>query len=231
MIGDRIKQRRTSLGLSIQEVVDKLNDNNEKITKAGLSRYENNKSMPKAKFIWELAKVLNVQNDYFFKEPDVFIEWVAFRKHASLTQRMESQVKSYAQEVLEGQIYLENIICPDKEYTPLENYRISSPEDAEEVAEKVRESWRLNEWPIESMIQLLEDKSLYVLEYDVEERKFDGLSGFLNRKTPVVITKKNVHTDRKRFNLAHELGHLVICLLYTSPSPRDVEESRMPSSA
>ena len=27
------------------------------------------------------------------------------------------------------------------------------------------------------------------------------------------------------------LGNLTICLLYTSPSPRDVEESRMPSSA
>ena len=26
-------------------------------------------------------------------------------------------------------------------------------------------------------------------------------------------------------------GQLYVCLLYTSPSPRDVEESRMPSSA
>ena len=26
-------------------------------------------------------------------------------------------------------------------------------------------------------------------------------------------------------------GHSMVCLLYTSPSPRDVEESRMPSSA
>ena len=26
-------------------------------------------------------------------------------------------------------------------------------------------------------------------------------------------------------------GQLMVCLLYTSPSPRDVEESRMPSSA
>ena len=26
-------------------------------------------------------------------------------------------------------------------------------------------------------------------------------------------------------------GRCVLCLLYTSPSPRDVEESRMPSSA
>ena len=28
-----------------------------------------------------------------------------------------------------------------------------------------------------------------------------------------------------------EVGFISICLLYTSPSPRDVEESRMPSSA
>ena len=28
-----------------------------------------------------------------------------------------------------------------------------------------------------------------------------------------------------------ELGKICTCLLYTSPSPRDVEESRMPSSA
>ena len=29
----------------------------------------------------------------------------------------------------------------------------------------------------------------------------------------------------------HYSDHYDICLLYTSPSPRDVEESRMPSSA
>ena len=32
-------------------------------------------------------------------------------------------------------------------------------------------------------------------------------------------------------SLVVTLGTLYICLLYTSPSPRDVEESRMPSSA
>ena len=32
-------------------------------------------------------------------------------------------------------------------------------------------------------------------------------------------------------NYAPSSGEIVVCLLYTSPSPRDVEESRMPSSA
>ena len=31
--------------------------------------------------------------------------------------------------------------------------------------------------------------------------------------------------------MINKVSHLVTCLLYTSPSPRDVEESRMPSSA
>ena len=31
--------------------------------------------------------------------------------------------------------------------------------------------------------------------------------------------------------LSDYVGQILICLLYTSPSPRDVEESRMPSSA
>ena len=32
-------------------------------------------------------------------------------------------------------------------------------------------------------------------------------------------------------NIGREAAHVAPCLLYTSPSPRDVEESRMPSSA
>ena len=39
-------------------------------------------------------------------------------------------------------------------------------------------------------------------------------------------------SDRFRFSLGLDAEDLIKdCLLYTSPSPRDVEESRMPSSA
>ena len=32
-------------------------------------------------------------------------------------------------------------------------------------------------------------------------------------------------------DVTHDVNGICFCLLYTSPSPRDVEESRMPSSA
>ena len=45
-----------------------------------------------------------------------------------------------------------------------------------------------------------------------------------------------IYTDPRFWKWFYEMGHEIrmqipVCLLYTSPSPRDVEESRMPSSA
>jgi Zn-dependent peptidase ImmA (M78 family) len=44
------------------------------------------------------------------------------------------------------------------------------------------------------------------------EREFDGLSCWANQKVPVVVVKKDQPTDRLRFSLAHELGHLLMGL-------------------
>ena len=46
-----------------------------------------------------------------------------------------------------------------------------------------------------------------------------------------IITSTNVETATDHEYNASEIQVLKGCLLYTSPSPRDVEESRMPSSA
>ena len=41
----------------------------------------------------------------------------------------------------------------------------------------------------------------------------------------VLSVADHFYTDHRPF------PHIWVCLLYTSPSPRDVEESRMPSAA
>ena len=46
---------------------------------------------------------------------------------------------------------------------------------------------------------------------------------------PKTLEQLRTEKERAETQLAQEQHKL--CLLYTSPSPRDVEESRMPSSA
>ena len=63
---------------------------------------------------------------------------------------------------------------------------------------------------------------LNLLKEDAEQT-YENYETMLNEKYDGSIIDKN------KSGLARELAR--ICLLYTSPSPRDVEESRMPSSA
>ena len=207
MIGERIKQRRQVLGLSLQDIADRMSGLGETITRAGLSKYENDKSMPKAQFIWNLAKVLGVSSDYFFADNTVSIEWLAFRKNSALSRKTEEMVKSYASEYMQGMLFLESIMYPEVQGTVVTKTAIRTPDEAEKVAQNLRREWELNSWPIESMTQLLEAKGFYVVEEQIDDRKFDGLSGVVNGKSLLIISRTGISVDRKRFNLAHELGH------------------------
>ena len=63
-----------------------------------------------------------------------------------------------------------------------------------------------------------------------EEHKM-GLHG--TSTTPVILQDVRVPSANVLGDIAkgHKVAFNTLCLLYTSPSPRDVEESRMPSSA
>ena len=55
-------------------------------------------------------------------------------------------------------------------------------------------------------------------------------SNFDNGKMPMTVIFKDEIIANVEINVVDH-GFVETCLLYTSPSPRDVEESRMPSSA
>ena len=52
-------------------------------------------------------------------------------------------------------------------------------------------------------------------------------------ENPQAITQEDFYDDMKRFKYVKRLlrRYKKTCLLYTSPSPRDRQKSRMPSSA
>ena len=69
-----------------------------------------------------------------------------------------------------------------------------------------------------------------------DEWFFDYQAGTLhfigtNLPNGVSFTGKSVYISGGRYTGEFGIGTVSNCLLYTSPSPRDVEESRMPSSA
>ena len=74
---------------------------------------------------------------------------------------------------------------------------------------------------------------LFFSEYILERSIFDAISLLPKTDEPIQVKYKGKELVVKLPDslLIDQTYILSICLLYTSPSPRDVEESRMPSSA
>ena len=62
---------------------------------------------------------------------------------------------------------------------------------------------------------------------ELDFSKLDGLITVVTQSSETGEVLMQAYANREALELTLSSG----CLLYTSPSPRDVEESRMPSSA
>ena len=69
----------------------------------------------------------------------------------------------------------------------------------------------------------------------LKDKKTGLVSYILFENNKILVDQNRKSKYRGGYYPSHSVGKslvsLVTCLLYTSPSPRDVEESRMPSSA
>lgn len=210
MIGDRLRQARLAAGLTLDDLANELTSQSVPITKAALSKYELSKSTPTAHLLLSAGRILGVRAAFFFEEPGVRVEWIAFRKHSALPVKRQGQVKAYAASVAEGQMWLERTLHPgDKPVLPM-LAPVRGAEDAEQAAQRLRESWKLGDAPIDSVTQAAETHGCIVVGWSQDDGQFDGLSGWVNDDVPLAVVNTQVPDDRRRYNLAHELGHMVL---------------------
>lgn len=220
MVGNRIRQARLLAGLTQAALANALAEAGHPATKAVISKYEKNRSVPSAQFLLLAASILGVPSSYFTHQPSLEVNWLAFRRHSTLPGREQEAVKAYAADVAELQIGLQFLLHPNTEVNMPEQMPVSSLDDAEEAAMQLREIWDLDENPIDSLVQTAEDHQVIVIGWRKHAGEFDGLSGWCNQH-PVTVINTLADADRRRFTLAHELGHLV---MDTSNAPDEAEK-------
>ena len=210
MIGNRIRQARLASGMTLEELAQKMQERDQPITRAGLSKYEKEKSTPRQSFLMTLGQVLNVKPSYFITEPATSVQWIAFRKQSRLSKSRQTQIKAFAAQRVERHLWLEETLCPSERPAFPARRAVKSVDAAEQAAGALREKWNLAEGPIDSLTKLIEDRGGVVVHLTQSTTQFDGLSGWANEDVPVVVVNANVPDDRLRFDLGHELGHLLM---------------------
>jgi len=193
----------------MQALVDRMSDQGVSLSKAAISKYEKGQSVPRASVLRGLSHALDCSTEYFLTETTKDIQWLRFRKRLRLKKRLESNIKEAATEWLEARLLVEESLGRERKSFQLPTAGIGHVDEAEQVAETVRDAWNLGEWPIESLSLVIEQYGVIVVEIEADD-DLDGLSGVADGDIRFVVVSTGAPVDRMRMNLAHELGHLVI---------------------
>ncbi len=207
---DRLRQARARAGLTLQALSERLAGEGCVLTRAALSKYELGKSVPRQSTLLAIARALAVPPSYLFQPQTVRIRWLAFRKHARLSRARQELVRAEVSDIVARQVILEELLHPGAPRPFPRVERVAAPADAEQAAETLRRTWQLGEAAIESVVRTIEDHAGVVACPAGEVPDFDGMAGWANDRHAVLVSRRDASLDQRRYNFAHELGHLVM---------------------
>lgn len=223
MLGQRIKQFRLAKNYSLDQLVAATGGI---VSKVALSKYERELIKPSTKVLTAIAKALDVKTINLAVQPNVKVEFVAYRKGSGLSKKEQSNVESFVSSKLEDRIKIQDLLFSlSKPNLPVKNFKVKSIEDVESYSVELRSKWKLGLDPISNITELLENNFVHVMFVECE-KSFDGISALAyandtQLKAAAVVSKKNIPGERQRLNLVHELGHIVLDV------PKDLDEEKV----
>jgi Zn-dependent peptidase ImmA (M78 family) len=192
------------------------------ISSSVVSQYESGKTEPSHDTINNISQFLSVNSNFFYiPKPRMYIKNIAFRK-AKTTHRDEVLRARYLVEylteikelIIDKNANLPAFNIPKFDYTISVNKDSINYDIIENIAEATREFWKIGKGPISDMIKLLESNGIFVFKLDSEMyAKVDAFSWFAtnhNQNLPIVFLNRNKSAVRSRFDIAHELAHIIL---------------------
>ena len=206
---ERLKALRMRSSMSLDQLAEVSGG---LVTRQAIHRYEKGDMMPSSSVLLALAKALHTSLDNLFRETQVNLEQVNYRRRATLGVKARKGLEGHILGRLERYAELEMLTGKIVPFVnPLKGFEAVDGEAMERAAEKVRKAWGLGQDPIQNVLELLEEQGCKVIEVDAGGDKFDGLSAWSNGQ-PVIGINKAFPNDRKRFTALHELAHLMLHL-------------------
>lgn len=181
------------------------------VNQGNLSRMEKGKLSISDNALEEISAALNFPKAFFYQENvKTPINDFYYRKRQSVPKKSLSKLEATMDLIRMGL---------DKLFFDIELPSLNIPHvdlrnglTPEEAARKIRSHLNLTRGPIKNLVNLLEQNGVVIFLVDSESDKFDGITLFTDEQYPVVFLNEHLPNDRKRFTLAHELGHLVLHL-------------------
>lgn len=216
--GHRIKQAREYCGITQQQLAERVG-----VKQSTIAQFESGRKNPSGILINRIAEKTGFNASFFFKEPiyNFPIGTLAFRARQSLSSNELNKAYQYANVLFEySQKISPKFDLPSVNLPPL-NY------DPTKAAFAIRQVFGLpDDTPIRNLMLNIEKNGVLLLVLPIVLSKIDAFSTWSNN-LPVIIVSTGKPTDRTRFSIAHELGHLVIHKARTKTIPEMEREANI----
>lgn len=178
-----------------------------------ISQIERVNKTPGIELVREFARVLNFPVEFFYRpiKSQPPLDAFHFRATSKLAKKDEATARSLATLAIELSDWIEATYhSPAADVPELQELIGSDDELApDQAAEALRAAWGLGVAPINNLLQLLESRGTKIYSAGGPLQAIDAFS-FRHGATPVVFLNVHKSAERLRFDLAHELGHLVM---------------------
>ncbi len=206
--GTRLTLARHLAGMRKSELANRIDRSPSAVT-----AWESGSKQPTAANIAELAIGLEV-DPWFFAVHGQDINTVSvaphFRSLRSTSQQLREQALAYGQIAVDVASAIEvhaEFPAPKVPTFHVEPNDMAGPEEA---ARHVREAWGLDAGPAGHQVRLLETHGILVVFSPPGAAAIDAYSFTAAHKPTVVLNPIKRDYYRQRFDVAHELGHLVM---------------------
>lgn len=213
VFGARITQAREARGMTMSTLADLV-----QVSTTTISNYEAERHGVPIDKALDIARYLRQPLEFFQTKPleDDGESGTSRFRSLRASQQKKAQVErrllwlSEILTVLDRHVVLPPLRVPDPPYrTPGECLPIDT---IEQVAAEVRALWDLGTGPLEDLTYAAEANGVIIQRLALESEIVDAYSrwsGYLNRPIILLNASKN-NMVRSRFDLAHELGHLIL---------------------
>lgn len=178
------------------------------LSQSNLSKFEKGLGMLSDEVLERITQFLNFPSEFFNRKINSNIENGNYRKRSNIsiaaTKKFENKCR------LIGYLIDEMSDTLDWPEFKLQYFEVDEGFRPDYIAKYVRRLLKIDKFgPVRNIYSLLESTGIILYEID-EIEKIDGVSFFTDKGFPVIIVNKNYPNDRKRFTIAHELGHLLM---------------------
>ncbi|WP_307984115.1 XRE family transcriptional regulator [uncultured Lactococcus sp.] len=206
----QLTSARLARGMSMKELAEKIG-----VSRQMVSYYESNKKNPSAETLLKIMLALKFPRSFFSAINDNITGGATFfRKQSSTTKKTRDMQKEHLK-------YLVGIFYSLSRYVNFPKVNLPelvdkdifeiTDEEIKSKASELRKVWGLDyASPINNLISLAEANGIIVSESTVSDNTLDALSRWIVDRPFIMLTNNQEVNVRRRFNVAHEIGHIIL---------------------